>query len=884
MDGFIICLAICALTSVTVIPIVSLVILVRSSRRQERTDQQISGLLKNLSRQLDLIKPSSSSEASVRPRPQEESDLTPLTESHKDIPVKQPASETVYPLHVAAEPQEGAPEEAGDSQEDAADASPSTPFEFDSHSAKPEAIFSDPEPSASEAAPQPSDVPPRQPNAFEAAARQILHKCWNWITIGEDHRPAGVSMEYAVATTWLLRAGVIILVMGVGFFLKYSVERGFIGPAGRVALSLIVGLAMLISGTQMLGRKYHLLGQGLMGGGIATLYFAVFAAANLYKLVGVYPAFGLMVLVTVCAGGISVRFNSVLMAVLGILGGYGTPAMLSTGQVNFVGLFSYMMVLGCGVFGISYRRQWHVLNLLSFTCNFALVLGALHKHYSPAYFWQVMPFLVAFFCLYSTMVFIFNLVHRVKSTMLELLALLANAGIFFVLSHGIVSGAYSSAWVGAVTLGLGAFYVVHVYAFLMWKLADRELLFTFTGLSAFFLAVTIPLVLSPVWVTVCWAIQAFIMLWIAGKLNSAFLRHVSYLLYVIVLYRFCVVDLYRQFAAAKDIQGAPFLPYLLHLIERIIAFGIPIASIAGSVGLLKRPAELASLSVDRGNDIGEWIHERLAIRVVLAAAVGMLFLYINLELNRTLGDLLPPFRLPALSLVWLVMCAFLLKEYLDRGSAAIGVLLFLFCGGLLLKLMFVDLSSWRLSSTFLYRQPYSFIEAAMRLVDFGAIIGCSMLAFHFLSRQTDERRLSDIFSITGLILLFVYLTLETNTFLHVYLPGFRPGGLSILWSLFALGLLLRGIWRGVRPLRIVGLVLFTIVVGKAFFIDLSGLDQIYRIVAFVALGILALSGSFIYMKYRQTFTTEGSETEPAENQSEAQSGNGNSPDSEDEIA
>ena len=70
-----------------------------------------------------------------------------------------------------------------------------------------------------------------------------------------------------------------------------------LGPAARVALSTVAGLGMLVGGTQLLGRKYHLLGQGLIGGGLATLYFAAFAAANFYHLVDLYVAFLSMALI-----------------------------------------------------------------------------------------------------------------------------------------------------------------------------------------------------------------------------------------------------------------------------------------------------------------------------------------------------------------------------------------------------------------------------------------------------------------------------------------------------------------------------------------------------------------------------------------------------------
>ena len=81
--------------------------------------------------------------------------------------------------------------------------------------------------------------------------------------------------------------------------------------------------------------------------------------------------------------------------------------------------------------------------------------------------------------------------------------------------------AYGQRAVAVVTLGLTAFYAAHVYYFLVRRIADRELMLSFMGLAVFFLAVTIPLVLSREWITVSWAIQALVMLWLADKLKSA---------------------------------------------------------------------------------------------------------------------------------------------------------------------------------------------------------------------------------------------------------------------------------------------------------------------------------------------------------------------------
>src|SRR5438874_9877750 len=160
--------------------------------------------------------------------------------------------------------------------------------------------------------------------------------------------------------------GGLALFLGVAFFVKYSFEHNLIPPELRVAIGFVVGVALLIGGILLKRKENAVTAQTLCATGVLVLYAVTFACRSYYHFpfFGPVPTFLLMTLITVVAFLLAVRLNAIVVAVLGIAGGFVTPVLLSTGQDHPLGLFVYIALLDIGLLALSQRQGWNVLPTL----------------------------------------------------------------------------------------------------------------------------------------------------------------------------------------------------------------------------------------------------------------------------------------------------------------------------------------------------------------------------------------------------------------------------------------------------------------------------------------------------------------------------------------
>jgi hypothetical protein len=157
----------------------------------------------------------------------------------------------------------------------------------------------------------------------------------------------------------------IALVIAAVFFLRYSAQHGWLQPLVRVAIGVIVAVGLLVVCEMKAARRYPILANALDAAAIAILFATFFAAHALWALIPGLAAFALLALVTALAVMLSIRRESLFIAVLGLMGGFATPALLSTGENRPIPLFAYLLLLNVGLAWVAYRNTWPVLTWLT---------------------------------------------------------------------------------------------------------------------------------------------------------------------------------------------------------------------------------------------------------------------------------------------------------------------------------------------------------------------------------------------------------------------------------------------------------------------------------------------------------------------------------------
>ena len=339
--------------------------------------------------------------------------------------------------------------------------------------------------------------------------------------------PNFIERGIAAAKAWLfggntmVRAGIIVLFIGISFLLKLAVDKNIIPIELRLMAVALGGIALLVVGWRLRDKRAQY-SWALQGGGIGVLYLTIFAAMKLYQLIPAGPAFALLAGVAFLSAFIAVKQSAMPLAILGFAGGFLAPILTSTGHGSHVGLFSYYLVLNLGIAYVAFHKSWRPLNVLGW--GFTFIIGTLWgvKNYVPENFATTEPFLIIFFLLFTAIAVLYAYRQATKaSDYVDATLVFGTPLVGFSLQYGLLHD--SKFGMAYSALALGAFYLGLAWWVLTRKLETLKFLGEcFLALGIGFATLTLPLALDGRWTSAAWAVEGVGLLWVGLKQNRTF--------------------------------------------------------------------------------------------------------------------------------------------------------------------------------------------------------------------------------------------------------------------------------------------------------------------------------------------------------------------------
>jgi uncharacterized membrane protein len=659
------------------------------------------------------------------------------------------------------------------------------------------------------------------------------------------------SLESRVGSQWFNRIGIIALLIGAAWFLKFAFDNHWVGPAGRVLIGLVSGAALIAWSERFRSKGYAAFSYSLKAVGSGVLYLSLWAAFSMYHLIPPGVAFTGMILVTAFNAFIAWRQSAELLAVYAIVGAFSTPLLLSTGRNEEVFLFSYLLMMNAATMALLVLKGWNRLLVLSFLGTVGFYWGWYWQFYAPAAFVTTTVFLSLFVLLFAgaTILARQRRAHPEQDDAVRVLVSLANAAFGFLGFYAMLSqnGSGRNTALAWCSVGFGAFYLgvrklmerTPIAGSRLASLSDIQL-----SIAIVFLTLAVPLAVHGHWVTVGWMAEGAVLVWVATRVRTV---------------------LMQVLAAGALALGLISLAMDATIGQTHVLWNTRLLSFAVSIAAMTISTALARAEVSREgatNSAGPWqllaqtggviTHALVIVAVLLeihtywwsgpAPAAGMADL-------RTPGSLLG-------SAIWLMAASGVIVWAAARRSVTAYRVeaVCWFAAGLMTLFVGMFYSQQQVIWNLRFA---AFVVAIASIVWAGRHAGAGRFA--------RESQFGIGANVLATLLVLTAVCFEISTFWSTQSLLAAPGSMMYAsqlagrqmaerfsysaWFLLAgAALLAAGFKRRSALLRWQGLALLAVTIFKVFLLDTSTLTQGYRIISFLALGALLLAVSFAYQR------------------------------------
>lgn len=668
------------------------------------------------------------------------------------------------------------------------------------------------------------------------------------------------NLENFIGTNLINKIGILILIFGVVIGSKYAIDNNLISPLSRVIIGYLISFGLLGFAIK-LKEKYLNFSAVLLSGSLSLLYFLSFIAYNFYQFIPQTVAFGLMFLFTIFAVLASLNYNKQVIALIGLVGSYAIPFLLSNDSGNVFFLFSYITIVNVGILFISFKKYWKPLFYSAFVFTWLIFNTWLFGNYSEAFFKIGLLFSAIFFLIFYASFIAYKMLKKEIFAKIDVVFILMNSFVFFSVGYFILDHKENtSAYLGLFALANAVVHFVVSKVFFKRENTDEKIFYLAIGLVFIFITIAIPIQLNGNWVSLLWSLEAALLFWLGRSKNIRIYEFISYPLILLASF-----SLWQDWVSASYFyqEYKPFLnPIFLTSIIGSIAYGfinfthftvhIPENSpskLSKIIYFILPIILFITVYFTFYTEISQWFSITYNRSAISNQGDGYLYDEFNSDIfkfrNLTLLFYTVIFTLAITFLNFRKLKNTLLNKITLISS--LFLLLFSLSVGLLI--------CSELRSSYLFTNSAKLYETGkiyllIRYLNFAFVALLVYSIYVHLQKEVVSTKVSKYFSLLLHLVILWFLSSELLHWLDIY--GNKNAyklALSILWGSYSLLMVILGLWKNLKYTRIAAIVLFAITLVKLFLYDISNLSSIYKTIVLIILGILLLVISFLYNKY-----------------------------------
>ncbi len=656
-------------------------------------------------------------------------------------------------------------------------------------------------------------------------------------------------LEKFIGENLINKIGIAILVLAIGFFVKYAIDNNWVGPIGRVGIGILCG-AILVAFAHRMRNNYKAFSSVLVGGGIAIFYFSITLAYQEFHLFSQLASLVIMIVITLFAVSLALLYDRQELAVIALIGGFSSPFMLSNGTANYNGVFLYLLILNTGLLIIAYYKAWRVLNIAAFALS-VIVLSTIIFTLPPKSYLTGFWYASFFYLLFFTINIINNIRDNKKFLSSDFSILLANTALYFAAGLYLLTAMGEQQFRGLFSAALGVINLGLSFILFRNRKADPNVLYLLIGITLTFISLTAPIQLHGNNITLFWASETVLLYWLYQKSGIKLMKLTSIVLWLATILSLAtdLIAIYGYREAQLTILAnkgfittlfAAASSYLLYVLiskdDKPDIYGIPINK------ELYRLSAFVLLFISGILEINYqflFYYPGSYLNVIYLMLYVPAFIYVLITVTNRFGGLKWQLGI-LLTAAAIVVYTSYTSDFFDALSNMLEHR----------QVSTVHFAAHWISTVFIGLLFYTFIglcrknlsEDAMKLPTW--IVSAGIVLFLSL----EVCLLSE--------LLFYSKTTTIDRIQTVYIKTALP----VLWGLLSFILMWLGMRNKQRLLRIISLTLFSVTLLKLFLFDINNIPAAGKIAAFFCLGVLLLIISFMYQKVKKIIVDDEAAT------------------------